>query len=320
MLPLLVLVTIVLFLLPFTPTAGLFLRRRRALGPSPLSEGAYAPDHFARNLIKKLRARVALIAQPVVTVFEYPLDDEPLLILPASMRRAPAECATKMSYALADVVFPTALACDKEIAAEGTLLTGENASYRALYAADTLHVSRNCTIVRWCHADTHLKVDKGCRILGRASANKTIKVDAPCLFTTLTAPIILIGSAKPRADGAKAEDLASVAGTNHVAREPVSLVAGTRLHGSVKAYKRLCVGAGSVIEGALACEGDIVIEPGCLIWGPIIAEGDVRIAGGCEVGRPGHPGSVVGEDIEIAAPAVIHGAVHARRSGNVTES
>jgi hypothetical protein len=50
-----------------------------------------------------------------------------------------------------------------------------------------------------------------------------------------------------------------------------------------------------------------------------VAEGDVRIAEGCEVGRPDHPGSVVGEDIEIVAPAVIHGAVHARHNGIVTE-
>ena len=312
-------VTTILFLLPFTPTAGLFLRRRQTLGPSPLSAGAYAPDHFARNLITKLRARAALIAQPVIAVFEYRLDDEPLLILPASMRRAPSECATKMSYALADAVLPGALACDKEIAAEGSLLTGGNARYRALYAADTLHIGGNSTVIRWCHADTHLKVDKGCRILGRASANKTIKVDAPCLFMTLTAPTILIGPAEPRMGSAKAGDLASASGTDHVAREPVSLAAGTRRHGSIKAHGRLCVGADSVIEGALVCEGDIVIGPGCLIWGPIVAEGDVRIAEGCEVGRPDHPGSVVGEDVEIAVPAVIHGAVHARHSGIVTE-
>ena len=117
-------VTTILFMFPFAPTAGLFLRRRQALGPSPLSEGAYAPDHFARNLIAKLRARAALIAQPLITVFEYRLDGEPLLILPASMRRVPSECATKMSYALADAVLPGALPCDKEIAAEGSLLTG----------------------------------------------------------------------------------------------------------------------------------------------------------------------------------------------------
>jgi hypothetical protein len=319
MLILFIAVTTILFMFPFAPTAGLFLRRRQALGPSPLSEGAYAPDHFARNLIAKLRARAALIAQPLITVFEYRLDGEPLLILPASMRRVPSECATKMSYALADAVLPTALPCDKEIAAEGSLLTGGNASYRALYAADTLHIGGNSTVIRWCHADTHLKVDKGCRILGRASANKTIKVDAPCLFMTLTAPTILIGSAEPRMGGAKTGDLASATGTDHVAREPVSLAAGTRRHGSIKAYGQLCVGADSVIEGALVCEGDIVIGSGCLIWGPIVAEGDVRIAEGCEVGRPDDPGSVVGEDIEIVAPAVIHGAVHARHNGIVTE-
>ncbi len=225
MLILLAAATTILVLLPFTPTAGLFLRRRQTLGPSPPSEGAYAPsegacapDRLARNLITKLRARVGLIAQAVVTVFEGLLDDEPLLIPPASMRRAPTECATKMRYALADAVFPEALARDKEIAAKGALLAGENGRYRALYAADALRVSRSSTIVRWCHADTHLKVDKGCRILGRASANKTIKVDAPCLFGTLTAPMILIGPAKPRTGGAKAGDLASAKGANHVAR------------------------------------------------------------------------------------------------------
>ncbi len=319
MLPSLAAATIILFMLPFMPTAGLFLRRRQALGPSPLSEGAYAPDHFARNLMIKLRARAALIAQPVLSVFESDLDHEPLLILPGPMRRAPPECATKMTYALANLDLPAALSCDKEIATEGSLQTGGNARYRALYAAGTLHINRNSTVMRWCHADTHLKVDAGCRILGRASANKTIKVDAPCRFRSMTAPIILIGPAKPRIGGALGVNPQSLTAADHVAREPVSLTAGTRLHGSVKAHGQLCVGAHSVIAGALVCEGDIVIGPGCLIEGPIIAEGDIRMAGDCEVGGPDHPATVVGENIEIAGPAVIYGAVHARSSGIMTE-
>ncbi|MHB1670600.1 MAG: bactofilin family protein, partial [Acidiferrobacter sp.] len=294
---------------------------RRALGPSPLSEAAYAPDHFARSLITKLRARLGLFAQPVTTVTEYRLDDELLFLIPASVRRPPAECATKMSYAFGDIVLPASIAFQREVACEGSLESGENGSYRALYAAATLHLNRNSTIIRWCHADVTLKISGGCRITGRASANETIEVDAPCLFVSMTAPTILAGDAQPRMRDATLPDPVSATMTeDRVVRGPVSLVAGTRLRGSVKARRRLEVGADSVIDGALVCEGEIIIGMRCVIWGPIIAEGDIHIAEGCEIGCLDRPTSVVGEDVEISVPAVIHGALHARQSGRIKEN
>ncbi len=318
MLSLLIIVTATIFILPFAPTAGLFLRQRRALGPSSLSEAAYAPDHFARSLITKLRTRVALFAQPVTAVTKYQLDDELLLLIPASVRRPPAECATKMSYAFGDIVLPASMPCQKEIACEGSMESGENGSYRALYAAATLHLNRNSTIIRWCHADAILKISGGCRITGRASANETIEIDAPCLFMSMAAPTILAGDAQPRVCDAVLPDPASATMTeNRVVRGPISLAAGTRLRGSVKARRRLEVGADSVIDGALVCEGDIVIGTRCVVWGPIVAEGDIHIAEGCEIGCLGRPASVVGEDVEISVPAVIHGALHARRIGRI---
>ncbi|WP_298137072.1 hypothetical protein [Acidiferrobacter sp.] len=317
---LLIAATTALLILPFAPTAGLFLRNREALGPSPLSEGAYAPNHFARALITKLRARADSVVQPVTVMLECRLDGEPLLVLPPSMRRAPSDCTAKMSYALADLVLPPAMACGKEIATEGSLETGEGAQCRALYAADSLHINRNSRIVRWCHADSDLKVDAGCWILGRASANKMIKIDAPCTFVSMTAPVILLGYAKPPTGHPATEGGGAAEGADRVVRGPVSLAAGTVLRGSVKAYGRLCVGAHSVIEGALVCDGDILIGPGCRIGGPIVAEGDVYIAGGCEVGWPGHPASVVGEEVEISVPAAVCGAIHARRRGVIAET
>lgn len=312
MLILLIAATSVVFALPFIPTAGLFLRRRDALGPPPLSEGVYAPDHFARSLIAKLRARLMLVAQPVTAVAEYRVDGEPLLVLPASMRRVPAECASKMTYSFGDVALPASLACHKEVACEGSLRTGEDGAYRALYAADTLHLNWNSTIIRWCHADGDLEVEGNCRILGRASANKTIKIDAPCEFVSMTAPTILLGQAQC---GARRTLPRGAADADMVVREAVTLVPGTKRRGSIKARRLLEVGVGSVIEGALVCEGDIVIGPRCAIWGPIVAEGGIRIGEGCEIGRPEAPTSVVGEDVEITTPAVIHGALHAGRRG-----
>lgn len=314
MLALLIAATFMVFALPFIPTAGLFLRRRDALGPPPLSEAAYAPDHFARSLIAKLRAHLMLVAQPVTAVAEYRVDGEPLLVLPASMRQAPAGCANKMSYSFGDLALPASLACHKEVACEGSLRTGEDGTYRALYAADTLHLNWNSTIIRWCHADADLEVEGNCRILGRASANKTIKIDAPCEFASMTAPTILLGHAQR---GARRMLPRGVADADTVAREAITLVPGTKRRGSIKARRLLEVGAGSVIEGALVCEGGIVIGPRCAIWGPIVAEGGIRIGEGCEIGRPEAPASVVGEDVEILAPAVIHGALHASRRGVV---
>ncbi len=312
MLALLIAATLMVFALPFIPTAGLFLRRRDVLGPPPLSEAAYAPDHFARSLITKLRARLVLIAQPVTAVAEYRVDGEPLLVVPASLRRAPRECANTMSYAFGDLALPGSLSCHKEVACEGSLHTGEDATYRALYAADILHLRWNSTIIRWCHADGHIEVEGNCRILGRASANKTIKIDAPCEFMSMTAPTILAGYAQSGARGTLPRGVACV---DTVAREPITLVPGTKQRGSVKARRLLEVGVGSVIEGALVCEGDIVIGARCVIWGPIVAEGRIRMGEGCEIGSPEAPASVVAEDIEILAPAVIHGALHAGRHG-----
>ncbi len=114
----------------------------------------------------------------MTTTVAYHIDDEPLLVLPASTRRAPIECATQMSYAFSDLILPAAVPFQKEVATEGSLWSGESGSYRALYAADSLHLARNSTIIEWCHADIELKGDEGYWSLGRVLAHKTIKVDA----------------------------------------------------------------------------------------------------------------------------------------------
>ncbi len=87
---------------------------------------------------------------------------------------------------------------------------------------------------------------------------------------------------------------------DRIARGPVALAAGTKPQGLVKAFGQLHVGADSVIVGAHRVRWRY--RQRRVVWGPVVAEGDVRIVEGREI-EAGWPAPVVGEGVEIAAPA-----------------
>ncbi len=317
----LLLITTALFALPLAPTAGLFLWRRHALGPPQLSEGAYTPDHFARTLIGKLRSHLPILdgARPLIQ--EHRLDGEPLLVVPSTVHRIGSDCIKTMTYALGDITLPASLSFKKEVAAEGSLRSGENGRYRVLYSADILHLAKNSTIIRWCHAGRQLVIDGGAQILGRATANVRMIVAAPCMFTSLTAPEIVIG------DGGEALPAEAGAGAlevwveeERVVQGDLALPANSRHRGSLKAHGRLLIGADSIVTGGLVCDGDISIGPRCRIWGPVVADGAIEIAGGCVIGRPGRPASVAGASVSVVTPGLVYGAVHASHSGIISNT
>lgn len=319
MLALLILVTLAIFSLPLMPTAAFLLWRRSDLGPPALSQGTYAPDHFAQGLLAKLRAYADTVSSLAVPGPLHLFDAQELVILPAISDYPHESLAHRLTYSLGPLTLPPDFRQSKELAVEGSLDCGERGTYRALYAKETLHFGQQCQLSRWAHSDACVVVDPGCHLFGRVSARERIIIHGACLFSSLTAPHIQVGDDDSGSGASLRSALASdtmVVG-DIISRKPLVLPQGVRRRGSIKCYGRLEVGEGSVIQGSLVCCGDIVIHADCVISGPIVADGRVSIGRGCRLGDEGRPTSIAAPYIDLERPSLVFGALHATSTGTV---
>lgn len=314
MLILLMVLTAALLALPLAPTAVFFWRQHPRLGAPELSAGVYAPDHFARRFMEKLRAGLGPAASAVTATESFRLaDGQTVRVVPESRMRATGARGSDAIYALASLVLPERTEHTKEIAAEGDVSCGAHGLYRAIYAKGALHLADHCTVLRWCHSDERVTADVGCQLYGRVSAREFLRLHAGCQFVTAMAPVIVCG------DGPYSYDAAAVArtriidatepGTPLIVRDVLTMAPRTIRAGSIKAYRHLAIGDGSHIGGALACSGDIYIGDNVIIEGPIMAEGTVTIGANCRIGERERPASVVARSVAVRSGTLVCGRI-----------
>jgi predicted acyltransferase (DUF342 family) len=97
----------------------------------------------------------------------------------------------------------------------------------------------------------------------------------------------------------------------------LSIGAGTRIIGDVKARMGIVVGAGAVIGGSLICEKKIQILEQACIKGPVISETVILIGACSRIGIPEIPTTLSAKNIIAESGVVAHGTVWATELGVV---
>lgn len=229
-----------------------------------------------------------------------------------------------------------------EVYATAPWTGGTDTTLRALYGTADVRLGRQSTVTRWVHSDGILLVEEGSLLFGRASSASAIRLGTGVRFERIGAPRIEVGPAHPRGTGTPGAvertswippdrarsvgdhlhvdgDADLPADTEHrgdlVVAGTLTIGAGARVEGSVKAHRNIQVGRGGAITGSLVSRTTIETAGDVTIGGPIIAEDEILLGEGTVVGEAGRETTVVAPRVILASGSVIFGQVNAGVSG-----
>ena len=239
-----------------------------------------------------------------------------------------------------------AVRCKVPLFVDGNMESSGGDSFKAIYVQGTLSLGSNSRILEWAHADADVVFGASCNAPRRMSSTVAVNLDDGCSFERISAPIVRFGARlpiEPRNGDADLveETFASVpqairrtdslymikgdcdlpAGKTYrgslVVTGYLSIGAGTRIIGDVKARMGIVVGAGAVIGGSLICEKKIQILEQACIKGPVISETVILIGACSRIGIPEIPTTLSAKNIIAESGVVAHGTVWATELGVV---
>lgn len=340
MLALLAASTLATLLLPMLPALSEWLRPSD-VRPLSIEEGdALDPPLLARRFAERLRhalqdGAARLGRHEIVAWRAAGADDR----LPLSAAEQAARASRRVWQVEGSARLPEGVAFYAEVAADGSLRTGERGVYRALLAGRTLRLGRHATVLRWAHG-REVFVQEGCHLAGRVTAGQQLVLGPQVRFTLLHAPRVQClpaCPAPPRAAPAPWAELRGVrwdaAGRRALCPGPRTLADGTGWRGDLVCEGDLTLGRGCVAEGSIKARGRLVLGPGCRIAGSLFAGGEVvlgeaatvggvvvsdtrvQLGAGVCVGSPGAPSTVAAPQIRLAPGVLVHGTVWAGEQG-----
>lgn len=237
---------------------------------------------------------------------------------------------------------PGELACERPLHAEARLSLAHNASVRTAHAGREIVIGPRARVRQWASAGLRVEAAEGAVLHGLVSAGREIVLARQVRFTHLEAPRIQFGRALPRPPSSSRSRLEMDApphvdvrqGVWHVSGDlhvPAScmivadlLISGrlvlgkhSLIRGHVHADGTVHMDMDASIEGALFSKEDIALGEGCRVLGPLQAGGRLGLDACTLIGTPQAPTTVSAQRLLCAESAQVHGAVHARYSGEV---
>ena len=239
-----------------------------------------------------------------------------------------------------DLRLPDSINFRKEIYSAGSLLGGEENTYRAILGERDVHLRRKSQVMRWAHAARQFRADHECNVYGRVSSGQEIFLQSRCTFQRLNAPRIAMGC------GCEAEEHAEVPATSAhgadgagsgrklidgdveirpgevvaqdlIARGNLRIGARARMLGSVKSNQDLIIEDGVFVGGSVISTRMLQIGRKCQIHGPVLAEHRIAIGSGTFCGGPDSATTVSSPVIDVEEGALFFGTVWAREEGRV---
>lgn len=231
-----------------------------------------------------------------------------------------------------------------EVWSQEDFIGGPSATYRAILGEQTVELAPQSVVLRWVHSVGPLMVGPGSSVYGRTSSEQEIHLGPGVTFDRLGAPLIVVGTAKPRpmpsagqGEGFTApersrrlgdhlrveQDLEVPAGTiiegNLVVAGRCWLGRGVRVNGSLKVHRELTMDEGVVITGAVVSRNLIKVGRDSWIRGPIISEEHLDIGSGTTVGTPENPTTISARTISLSAGISLSGQVMGAEGGQTTQ-
>jgi cytoskeletal protein CcmA (bactofilin family) len=330
----------VLLTAPFVPAFREWLYPTDA-GVLPVSAN-YASDidHFARRLHADASARLGSGPSTGYEEFDFVAD------LPQSPDGMDWRKAGKRLISRIGIDSQQPIHSTQPVYVEGSLRGGAQSSFTALYATGDIELGPQSEITDWAHADGVVRLGGNSTGLRRISAGAAIELGNEAWFERLEAPLLRFGSqaesapAAPPFEGTPAgyadlpgalrqtPDLYLIRGDcalppgkayegSLVVTGFLTIGAGTRVDGDIKAREGASIGPGAIVQGALTCEKRIYVFSQARIWGPVISESDVLIGAGAVIGLPKAQTTVSANNIIVEDGVNVHGALWAHEIGMV---
>lgn len=191
---------------------------------------------------------------------------------------------------------------------------GPECAVRAVLAEENLHLSDECTVERWVHAEQSIQADLRVDLGHRATSSQSITLAPGCkgrLFASETvrwnSPIQALPTGEPPAGKLwKAQDPAIQQGGTIFLDGDFILEAGTQLDSPLVVRGNLYIRPGAILSGDIKAHGDVIVEQ-AVIRGHLASEKNVYLGNGSRIG-----GCVLGHDLVWLGHNVCLGSPHAR--------
>ncbi|OSZ65793.1 polymer-forming cytoskeletal protein [Hydrogenophaga sp. IBVHS2] len=97
----------------------------------------------------------------------------------------------------------------------------------------------------------------------------------------------------------------------------LSVGAGARVQGDIKAHRGIVIGMGTVVTGSVISDQGIRVFCDAVIGGPVLAESLLQLGAGVQLGSARAPTSVSACDMLVDDGVVVHGSLQAAQAGLV---
>jgi predicted acyltransferase (DUF342 family) len=330
-------ICLILLTLPFIPAFMEWLWPSD-IEPLPISAN-YASDidHFARRLLADAAAKTGAGASTGYENFDF---------VPEKVSEMDWLNAKQRLIAAKSLATETPIQTTQPLLVQGDISTASGSSFQALYAQGDIDLGLSSQIHDWAHADGGVRLGQGSVALRRISAGVSIELGEDTWFERLSAPTLFFGQETPPLSQPQApvqtpasfKDL-----PNAIEQTPslylirgdcvlppnrlyqgslivtgfLSISAGTRVSGDIKAREGLRIGPNSQVDGAITCEKRIHLWHGVQVLGPVVSESHILVGQNSVIGRVDAPTTISAQIVIAESGSRVHGTVWARELGMV---
>lgn len=229
-------------------------------------------------------------------------------------------------------VLPEKVNFENKIYACESLVTGEHNHLTEIYSQGNLVLRANAVVHKLAYSGESIIIKNNVRLNCYVRAEKKISFKGPAEFQYVNAPVIEFDPNTPMPQieaidviGANIsrliveKDLILPAKSellNHLlVKAKLSVANNCKIMGNIKSYEDIRIEENVVIFGAIFCTKDLYIADNCYIQGPIVAEGTITIGQNCFIGSSDSKTSIIAKHIKIAKGCYITGQILAKREG-----
>ena len=332
-----VLVCLTLLTLPFIPALREWLKPTDSTALPVLANYASDIDHFAKRLHADVAAKLGTGES---TGFE----DFDFVVSPVDQMNWRQASKRLISRGNIEATLPIRSA--RPLYVQGNMRAGAESVFAALYATGDIDLGAESEVHDWAHADGVLRLGSNSVALRRISAGKAIELGNQAWFERLHAPTLYFGSGSRWVSASSDADQtpASFADLPGAIQQTPSLFlirgdcalpvdkiyrgslvvtgfltvgAGTKVIGDIKARRGVSVGHRAAVEGAVTCEKRVYLFKDARVFGPVVSESDILIGANAVVGLPDAQTTVSASNIIVEDGVVVHGTVWAHEIGMV---
>lgn len=219
-----------------------------------------------------------------------------------------------------------------KVYSSGSLYTGNNDKLREIYAEKDILLAPDTTVQKLVYARGSIIARENITLNGYTKAEKKIQFLGSAKFQYLYASAIEFESKEPM----PSRKVADIIGANlprkikkiaytlppnsevmshFLIKGSFSISAKCKIVGNIKSYQDIKIGENTIIFGAIFSNKSIFISDSCFIQGPIVASHSIYIGHNCFIGSSDSKTSIIAQYIHISTGCYTTGQILAKIRG-----